>query len=261
MEYELYADIWFLTNFTMDSIALWIAGKLTRQRIRMKRLLLGSFAGTFGSMSLFFLLSDYTWYQLGVHFLVNPLMVYLCYRSKSRKEFLIQWVITYLAVIMLGGILGWSMQYMKGDRYYILCLAGALLFLAAADKLLGHIRTQKETIYDLLLVTREGNIPAKGFFDTGNLLTDPLVNRPVHIIKKEILKEQIEKEQLPVRLIPFHSLGKESGLLKAVTLEGMYIMKEPHPLYLEKPVFGIAEEKLFQDDQCDVILNGKSMDN
>lgn len=261
MEYELYADIWFLTNFTMDSIALWIAGKLMKQQIRMKRLLLGSFVGTAGSMCLFFLLSDYTWYQLGVHFLVNPLMVYLCYRSKGKKEFLSQWVITYLAVILLGGILEWSMPYMDGDKYYILCLAGALLFLAVADKLLGHVRTQKETVYDLLLVTREGNISVKGFFDTGNLLTDPLVNRPVHIIKREILKEQIEKEQLPVRLIPFHSLGKESGLLKVVTLEGMYIMKDNHPLYLEKPVFGIAEEKLFQDDKCDVILNGKSMEN
>ncbi len=71
----------------------------------------------------------------------------------------------------------------------------------------------------------------------------------------------MQQGKLPVRLIPFHSLGQESGLLEAVTLEGMYIMKEGHPLYLSKPVFGIADEKLFQDGRCDVILNGKSMDN
>ena len=83
VRYELYADIWFLTNFTMDGIALWVAGRMMKQRVRIGRLLLGSMAGTAGSMCLFFFLDDYTWYQLGVHFLVNPAMVWLCYRSKK----------------------------------------------------------------------------------------------------------------------------------------------------------------------------------
>lgn len=261
MKYELYADVWFLTNFTMDSLALLITGKLLKQRIDIKRLLLGSFIGTILSIVLFFKLDDYAWYQLIAHFLVNPLMVYLCYRSRRKKEFLGQWAITYLAFILLGGILEWSMQNINDGRYFVIYLVGALLFLATSGKILSHLKRQKETIYDLLLVTREGNISVKGFYDTGNLLTDPLVNQPVHIIKKEILKEQIQREKIPVRLIPFHSLGTETGLLEAVTLEGMYILKEGSLIYLKKPVFGIAEEKLFQDDKCDVILNAKSMES
>ena len=114
--------------------------------------------------------------------------------------------------------------------------------------------------YNLLLITREGNISVKGFFDTGNLLMDPLAGKPVHIIKKKILKEQIEKGKLLPRMIPFHSLGMENGLLEAVTIEGMYILKENQPLYLERPVLGLADENLFQDDGCEVILNGRSMD-
>lgn len=261
MKYELYADVWFLTNFTMDSVALFLAGKLMKQRIWWKRLLFGSFVGTFGSMILFWKLEDYTWYQILVHFLVNPLMVYLCYRSKSKKEFLSQWAVTYLAFILLGGILSWSMQNRRESGYFVCCLAGALLFLGAAGKVLGNLKREKETFYDLLLVTGEGNISVKGFYDTGNLLTDPLGNRPVHIVKREILQGQIQREQLPIRLIPYHSLGQESGLLEAVTLEGMYIIREKHPLYLKKPVFGLADEKLFQNNSCDVILNGKSMEN
>lgn len=153
------------------------------------------------------------------------------------------------------------MQNAAGGIDFVWYLSGAALFLAAAKKMLGHLKREKETVYDLLLVTGEGNISVKGFYDTGNLLTDPLVGRPVHIIKKEILKEQIQQGKLPVRLIPYHSLGQESGLLEAVTLEGMYIIRENHPVYLKKPVFGMAEEKLFQNDKCEVILNGKSMEN
>jgi stage II sporulation protein GA (sporulation sigma-E factor processing peptidase) len=245
----------------MDSTALWIAGKFMKQQIRAGRLLLGSFAGTAVSMLLFFVWDDYTWYQICVHFLVNPGMVFLCYRSREKKEFLGQCAVTYLAFLLLGGILEWSMQNAAGGIDFVWYFSGAALFLAAAKKMLGHLKREKETVYDLLLITGEGNISVKGFYDTGNLLIDPLVGRPVHIIKKEILKEQIQQGKLPVRLIPYHSLGQESGLLEAVTLEGMYIMRENHPVYLKKPVFGMAEEKLFQNDKCEVILNGKSMEN
>ncbi len=261
VEYEFYADVWFLTNFIMDSISLWVAGKWMKQRIQVGRLLLGSFVGTSVSMLLFLGLNDYTLYQICVHFLVNPIMVYLCCRSRCKKEFLGQWAVAYLAFIMLGGVLEWMMQGMSGKKYFAFCLAGGLLALHGAGKVLGYLKRERETIYDLLLVTGEGNISVKGFYDTGNLLMDPLVNRPVHIIRKKVLWENVQQGKLPVRLIPFHSLGQESGLLEAVTLEGMYIMKEGHPLYLSKPVFGIADEKLFQDGRCDVILNGKSMDN
>lgn len=257
MKYELYADIWFLTNFTMDGIALVFAGKMMKQRIRIRQVLSGAFVGTCGSMALFFFLDNYIWYQLWVHFLINPFMVYLCFRSREKKEFLGQWALTYLAVFLMGGILGWGMRISQGGKYYVFCLAGALFILLSVEKLLDYFRRRKETVYDLLLVTKEEKIPVKGFYDTGNLLMDPLINRPVHIIKKEVLEEQILKEEIPVRLIPFHSLGKETGWLKTVTIEGMYVMKEEKPLYLAKPVFGMAEEALFQDGRCDVILNGR----
>lgn len=286
MKYQLYADVWFATNFVMDGIALWIAGKLMKTKIRPGPLFLGSFVGTTGSMALFFLMEDYTWYQVGVHLAVNPLMVYLCFQSRCGKgafwnksksssvisadrkkqikrrcrEFFLQWLLTYLAVILLGGILEWCINYPVLGRHFGIAVILSVLVLTAMEKGLGYFKQQKETIYDLLLITKTGKISLKGFYDTGNLLMDPMVNRPVHIIKGEVLRAQIEKEKLPMRMIPFHSLGQETGLIEAVTLEGMYILKEDAPVYLEKPVFGIAEEKLFQDDRCQVILNGKCME-
>ena len=77
MKYELYADIWFLTNFTMDSIALFAAGKVMGEPIRLGRICISSLVGILASMFLFFQLTDETLYQLCVHFLVNPLMVWL----------------------------------------------------------------------------------------------------------------------------------------------------------------------------------------
>ena len=146
MEYEIYADVWFLMNFIMDSAALLIAGKLMKERIRARRLLLGSFAGTSASMLLFFQLKDYNWYQIYVHFLVNPLMVYLCYRSRSKKQFLGQWAVTYLAFILLGGILEWGMAGGAGSMQLILWLPAAAVFLMITGRLLGNLKREKETV-------------------------------------------------------------------------------------------------------------------
>lgn len=316
-EYEIYADVWFLTNFTMDAIALWSAGKLLRQPSPWGRVFLASLAGTGGSMLLFFQMHDPALYQLAVHFFVNPCMVWICCgtgekgfapkrgkeftlkqgigfvqgqgkgflrkrqaggksakeapaldsgsRSKGNralwiKSFLCRWAAVYLAVLLLGGFLEWAVPKGQGVLHILACLAGAVAAVEAAERLFLQVRHQRRTVCGLLLVTRETKVSAKGFWDTGNLLVDPMVNRPVHIARKSLLWEQIQKEGLPIRLIPFHSLGMEQGVIEAVTLEGMYILREGSPVYLDKPVFGIAEEKLFQDGRCDVILNGKSME-
>lgn len=286
-EYEIYADVWFLTNFTMDAMALWSAGKLLRQPTPLRRVFLASLAGTGGSMFLFFQMHDPALYQLAVHFFVNPCMVWMCCgtmgsfrkraarnrsgnapmpdsggRSKAFwvKSFFGRWAAVYLAVLLLGGFLEWAMPKGQGVLHVLACLAGAVAAVEATERLFLQIRHQRRTVCSLLLVTREKKVSAKGFWDTGNLLVDPMVNRPVHIVRKSLLWEQIQKERLPIRLIPFHSLGREQGVIEAVTLEGMYILQEDRPVYLDKPVFGIAEEKLFQDDRCDVILNGKSME-
>lgn len=260
VQYELYADVWFFTNFIMDCLALKIAGRLMKRRVRAKWLLLAAFIGAAGSLALFLMMNRYLWYQILVHLLINPLMVFICYQVRRWRTFFCQWGITYLSVILLGGLLEWSVSVFGSVRYFAACVLAALGFLWTAEKMLEYFRREKATVYNLLLVTQEGNISSKGFFDTGNLLMDPILGRPVHIIKKEILKNQLDKGELMIHLVPFHSLGREQGLLETVTIEGMYILKEDQPLYLEKPVMGLAEETLFQDGRCDVILNGRSME-
>lgn len=259
MKYELYADIWFVTNFTMDTIALWVCGKLMKQKRKGRRLLLSAFLGTTASMACFFLMKSYNCYLLTVHFVINPLMVFLYFESKQVKEFLIQYFFTYFVVILLGGIMEFSRGMWNSSLGYWIVAAGAVAFIFFIEKVSKFWKKQKDTVVDLLILTGERQLKARGFVDTGNLLRDPVVNRPVHIIKGELLEQELADGKLLIRLIPYHSLGTEHGLLETVTLEGMYILKGEVSVYLENPVFGIAREKLFQEDKYDVILNETCM--
>lgn len=261
VKYELYVDVWFVTNFTMDSVALWISGKLMKQKTRGKRLFLAGFLGTAAAMMCFFFMKNYNCYLLVVHFVINPLMVFLCFGKRNWKEFLMQYFFTYLSVILLGGVLEFCRGMWNSTYGYWVAVAGAIAFIFLAEKVTDIWKKQKDTVVEVLILTGERQLKAKGFLDTGNLLKDPLVNRPVHIINGELLEQELEAGKLLIRLIPYHSLGRENGLLETVTLEGMYILKGEISVYLEKPVFGIAREKLFQSDRYDVILNGMCMEH
>lgn len=261
MKYELYADIWFVTNFTMDTVALWVCGKLMKQKRKGRRLFMAGFFGTAAALACFFLMKSYTCYLLMVHFVINPVMVFLYFESKRVKEFLTQYLFTYLVVILLGGIMEFSRGLWNSSLGYWAAVIGAVAFIFFAEKVSDLWKKQKDTVVELLILTGERQLKARGFLDTGNLLRDPVVNRPVHIIKGELLEQELTDGNLLIRLIPYHSLGTEHGLLETVTLEGMYILKGEVSVYLEKPVFGIAREKLFQEDKYDVILNGTCMEH
>ena len=81
---------------------------------------------------------------------------------------------------------------------------------------------------------------AYGFYDTGNLLTEPVSGRPVSVVCPEflesILPEEMQEslkyikenqgekkstrlEELNPRFVPYRAVGKENGMLLAVTLE------------------------------------------
>lgn len=259
MKYDFYPDIFWVTNFVMDMLVLILVRQIKKSRSPIFRILLSSAFGTSGSLLLFLSLHDYIVYQLLVHTMLNPLMILIAFPVKSRKYFLKDFFSTYLCVLLLGGILSWAMESLgQWKHFWIWAIGGFGICMLVIHR--QKSRKLERQDYEILLMLENRNLQLKGFLDTGNLLMDPILQQPVHIIREELLKEELAGEQLAVRYIPYHSLGQEHGLLPVVTLKAMYLKgsgekdKTP-PLYLEKPVFGIAKEKLFQGKQYQVILN------
>ena len=275
MRYVFYPDVFWVTNFAMDVLALTLARSIKKSRSRFWRILLSAALGASGSVLLFLGLSvaglplfffvghRFTLYQLITHLMLNPLMLLTAFPVRSLKGFCKDMLITYLAMVALGGILSYGMTTLgQWKQFWIWALGGFGVCMLALSWLESRKVGQLE--FELLLMTKERRLPSVGFLDTGNLLMDPILQQPVHIIQEQVLKEALKKEQLPVRYIPFHSLGQEHGLLPVVTLQAMYVKRVGEkngipPLYIEKPIFGLAREKLFQGKEYQVILNGRGI--
>lgn len=263
MRYEFYPDVFWVTNFGMDMLVLLLVRYVKKSRGSKVRVLLASAFGATGSVLLFLSLSRFMLYQLMVHLLLNPLMILIAFPVKSVRGFGKDFLMTYVLMLLVGGTLSWGMGSLGQWKYFWLWAVGAC---GICMLILHWVETRKleQKSYEILLLTGDRNLALTGFWDTGNLLMDPVLNQPVHIIQEILLEEEVAKEQLAIRYIPFHSLGQENGLLPVVTLKAMYVKglgekRDTPPVYIERPVFGLAKEKLFQNRDYQIILNAKSI--
>lgn len=263
MKYIFYPDVFWVSNFAMDMLVLLLVRSFRKSRSSVFRMILSAVFGATASVVFFMSLNQFEIYQLLIHFILNPVMILIAFPVKGIRCFCKDFLTTYAVMFLMGGILGWVMEsYGQWKHFWLWAIGGfgiCMLILHGLEN-----RKQEQQSYEILLLTGSRTLSVRGFLDTGNLLTDPLVNQPVHIIRKDLLQEELSGERVAIRYIPFHSLGEEQGLLPVVTLKAMYVKatvekEEIPPLYIEKPVFGLTEEKLFQRKDYQVILNAEGI--
>ena len=261
MNYVFYPDVFWVTNFGMDVLVLLLVRRAKGSRSSLLRLLAASALGASVSVFLFLKLRSFLTYQLLLHVLVNPAMILLGFPLRGAGRFFKDAGLSYLMTVLLGGMLSFGMATLGQWNYFFLWALGAF---GLALLTFGWLESRKSDgqSYEVLLLTGERTLTLTGFGDTGNLLLDPFVKQPVHIIQESLLREELSGRKFPIRYIPFHSLGQEQGLLPVVTLKAMYVRgtnekRQAPAVYMEKPVFGLAKENLFQGKKYQVILNAK----
>lgn len=256
MYYEFYIDVYVFTNFFFDYLTLLLLREVRNKECRIKRMVLAAFSGVLCTTVLMLALKNGIAYRLLVHFLVNPLMFYGCFRQKNFREFILDYTAGYLLMMLTGGCVQWLCQVLGKTHLFGWVMAAAAVLLTGF-LILYKGKSEEEKIYDIKICQGECELSTKGFFDTGNLLVDPYVKLPVSLIAKDTLTQIEGAEELPCRYIPFVSLGKEHGLIQAVTLDGLCIQRKKQELQIKPAVFAVVEEEFIKSSEYQVILNGR----
>ena len=257
MKYELYIDVFILSNFCMDTLAFVLSGVFLGRKQPIRRVVLSSFVGTIAATASFLFLSDYILYVMAVHVIVNPLMIWMAFRPKSKREFFEDWLACYLVMLLSGGIMQWlSVTVFAGEQ------TGLCVLLTFVIGILAALLWEKQTVigkrtYDVRLQIGQNTVDLKAYYDTGNLLTDPYFDLPVHIAAGERIQEYLSLNQVPGRLVSFSSLGEKDGWIKAYTIDEMVIYQKKGILQVKPAVVGVTSEQLFQHGDYQMILNGR----
>ncbi len=261
MQNVLYIDSIFLINFVMDLYLLTLTAKTLKKPATFLSLLSASFIGAFGyCLVIVFLQISYT-YQIVFGMLpITVVMLKVSCSVKGIKELIYGAGYLFTYAFCLGGFLlflrnRYSFMERHENSVWLILFAGYVGFRLCMFGI-SKVKEKKENHFCTVKIKGdEEMLTVYGLIDTGNGLTDPLSGKPVAILEEEIWqKMQWAKKADKYKVIPFHSIGKEHGILEGYEIEGLQIEYEEEKKELSRVLVAVYKGKLSVKGEYRIIL-------
>ncbi len=257
---KIYLDIFFLLNLGMNFVILLTESLFVKCRVRIKRLLAASVTGAVIACGMVvFRLHRVLPLLLILYLFTSIAIVGLAFGKTTVGTFIRNIMLFYIVAFLLGGLLVQLQTAFSLPMTGVTVLMAASMVLLFLHWLLPRIQRRQDRIsryYRVRLHYAGARIETTALLDTGNCLYDPISHQPVLLGDGTFLKTLLQKEKEPVmRMIPFHSVGKESGFLRAFQAESMEIESGGVWRCIEKPWVAVCDKYVSVDGEYELILH------
>ncbi len=274
----VYIDVLFMVNFMINILIVEGTGAIAFAHTKYHRSLLSAFVGAAYAVVMFFVNAAFL-QSVVMKLGLSAIMVLIAFGFNNGAHFLKMWGSFFVVSFIFGGSLfalmnltglgsKLGMVYSNGEIYlnlpwrWVLFSASGTYFLIFV---FGRIRKRRIAVRaarrTLTIYTKGQKLETTAIIDTGNALFDPITGAPVIVCEKselnallpqgEALMENMSKAGLKVRLIPFSSVGKATGLMPAFLPD----MVEVDGHRAKTCVIGITENRLCKEDEYHALLN------
>lgn len=266
MYYEVYIDSLFFINFTMNLYVLLLTNrKLGRTATRL-RMVLGAAIGAAG-YCIALLIPCYMPLvkNLCLFSAVSILMVKMTFRQKGLRAFLRICVTMLLYTFLLGGCLMFLFRkslFLQKHAFGIWGImgSGGIICLLTTYFMERYSR-KKEVLCNVYLKNKGHTLNVKALVDTGNSLVEPISGKPVSILEKEAMEILLGTEEpTGFRVVPYHSIGKENGILQAYEIPEMVIESNGMKKICKNIYIGISEAHVSAGTNYRMIIHPKLME-
>lgn len=288
----IYIDVVLIENLIMNYIILLATGIILKEKINHIRLITSSFIGAiYTVVSYMNILEVYSNNILKI--ILSVIIIYIAFNSQTLKKMLKQLLIFYLTSFAFGGA-AFALIYivkpqdilMKNGLFLgtyplktiILATIITFIIIITAFKVVKTKISKKDMYCDSIVEINHRNIKVKTMIDTGNLLRDPLTQKPVMVIEKTSLYEVLPKEILnnlenilggdlekipqniqteympKLKFIPFSSLGKQNGMLIGIQAHKVTMYYEDTPINKENIIIGIYDKSLTKKGEYKALI-------
>ncbi len=273
MEEEIYADVLFIINFSMDFLSLYIVGRLMHFRMETGRVILGASLGAlYGVLELLLEVSSVK--KTALAMAVLCVMCFVAFGYGSLRTYATGTALTFGVSMLIGGImtsaflkLGNGASYLEiggtiatvyGDlpvwKFAVLALLSALLTWG-----LGKLFRRKRAIRTCAVRMRfDGrDMELTALVDSGNLLEDPVSGTPVIFLKGRAARALLPKNLLIAMKNGVASLSlPDAGKLRVipnrtVSGDGILLAAVPERVYLKSSGVWEARRALVAVDFSD----------
>ena len=257
---KIYLDIFFLVNAGMNFVILLAESFFGQRNVRIPRLVLASVLGAVAAC-LMIVFSVHRIMPLFVfgYLIVSIVLIRLAFGKTTLGTMIRNLFLYYAVAFLLAGLLVQLQKVFHLPLTGITLLAVMVVVLLLLRWMLPKLRQRQEqagSYYRVRLYYEGRRVEGNALLDTGNGLYDPISRRPVMLGEVSFLQRLWRQGEKPVmRIIPFHSIGKESGLLHAFQAESVEVEKDGHWERISKPWVAVCDKYVSVDGEYEVILH------
>lgn len=238
----------------MDYLALAGVNCFLKRRKKLRVLVPVSLLGSLVSLFLQIAVRNAGIRMILLHFVVNTGMTFLAFGWSGKKFFLENWCLVYLTILFLGGCMEWEETMGIPAAFFWVKAVLAAIVLSAGTLYFTQKKTFMQQIYPVEVRHKGKLVTVRGYWDSGNLLVDPYIKEPVNILQKRKAEELLDGRTDTMRLVPYTSLGNSDGLLRAYSVDALYIYRGRERLEIKPAVIGIAGDGLLEGREYEMIL-------
>ena len=203
----VYVDLYFLINFSMDFLCLYLTAKLLSERLSpIRGILAAAIGGIYANLALLFGLSGIV--AILSDLAVCALICFSAFFGRGRIKRVPLYILVYVAVsAALGGIMtalfylfnrSGIFDFIKesdGDGISVWLFALLASISAVITLIGGRGATKKMSARGVeLQITLLGRtVTVRGISDSGNLLREPLSGKPCIVVDRKGLEEILSK--------------------------------------------------------------------
>lgn len=260
MQYELYLDVLLLTDLGMNLMVLFLTGKLLKLPVRHWKMLVSALIGAvLHAMVLLFMIQTGSRKLLILSPGAAVLMLITAFSIRTGRMLFKAFAVFIGISSMLSGFMqAVNPLQRKTAISFVLAASGGYTGLTILYHFYRSIRRHQGHCYPVRIYIGEEEYHVTGLLDTGNRLIDPFFHKPVHIIEQSVLKNLMPEEQ-KLHLIPYHSIGKGQGLLKAIIVPRMVVETTDGVHEIKEAVLALSREQIASDKRYQMILHEECM--
>ena len=278
----VYIDVVLIENLIMNYIIIFATGIILKIKMKQIRIILGSLIGAIYTIIAY--VSNLRIYSNFIlKFILSIIIVYVSFNPQTQKQLWKSLLIFYLTSLVFGGaafaiiyvvrpqeILRNNQLIFGTTSMKVILFSAILAFIVIilAFKIVKNKISKKDMFCDIEVKINEEIIKTKAMLDTGNLLKEPITNKPVIVIEHTLLYDCIPKQILnnieqilggdfsnvpeeireeyisKLKFIPFSSLGKQNGMLIGINAKYIKIKSEENENINENVIVGIYNKSL-----------------
>lgn len=261
LQNTIYIDSVFLLNLVMDLYLLKLTAKILGKTATYPRILLGSLTGALGYCVVLCIPKMPYGSKIVLGMLpVGMLMIKIAYRTKSLTELLRAMGSIYFLSFLMGGF----MIFLRGkvpffrtneNSILMLALAGFIGYAILQNLLAWWEKSRHHYFCKAVLAGDREQLTVRALVDTGNGLIEPVSQKPVAVLDEEVWKK-MRKWMKPekFKMIPYHSIGKERGLLEGYEVDTLVVQGNGKEKQFEHVIIAVFKGKVSGRGNYQMIL-------